>query len=632
MDAAGLDEVLHEANVPTLLMSLVHLTADQRWLADRYRPTRMRGTDDNDSGDLPAEIQAEIREAAASAYQAWEAAGRPQLATPTDDVFVEMMSVCVGESVSAEYAPMMAEEIGLASREVDLLDAVDPSSHDVLIIGAGLSGVCAGIKFERAGIPYQIIEKNESVGGTWFENTYPGAGVDTPSHLYSYSFAQDPGWSRYYAKQDEIHRYVDRCVDDFGLRPHIRFGTEVLGADWSDDDQRWNVLVRDASGAETRTSAQFLISAVGQLNRPKRAELDGRDEFTGIAIHSAEWTNDLDVTAKRVAIVGTGASAMQIVPAIADRVAALTVFQRSAQWMAPNENYFREVTDNTKWLLEHMPYYAGWYRFRLLWMFNDKVHSTLQIDPTWQHPDRSINAANDAHRRAFTEYYRAQAGERTDLFDKALPDYPPFGKRMLIDNGWFAALKHTNVELVTDHIERIDCDGVVSVTGERYPVDVIVEATGFESLRMLWPMKIRGRSGATLSEVWGDDDARAYLGMTVPDFPNFFCLYGPNTNLGHGGSLIFHFECQVRYILSLIESMIGADIATVDCRPEVLDRYVDRVDVAHRNMIWSHPGMSTWYRNDRGRVVTNSPWRLVDYWRMTREPRLGDFVVKLRDP
>ncbi|MET8354231.1 MULTISPECIES: NAD(P)/FAD-dependent oxidoreductase [unclassified Micromonospora] len=627
---AALREALAEANIPTLLMVLVQLTGDRHWLADPYRPQRTKGMSDNDTGGLPPEVQELIRGEAFDAIRRWRAGELTPMGLPPEELFVEMMSVCVGEPVPPEYAPMMAEEMGFRARDVTWDTSPDPealSRFHVLVIGAGVSGLCTAFKLEQAGIPYTVIEKNDAVGGTWLDNRYPGCGVDTPSHLYSYSFAQQE-WPHYYSKRQDLHDYLERCATEFGVRHRIQLRTEVRSARYDAVTHTWTVMLRGPDGTEREVVANVVISAVGQLNRPSVPNIPGRDTFAGPAFHSAQWPSEVDVRGKRVAVVGTGASAMQLVPAIVDEVAQLTVFQRSPQWTAPSENYRREVTDGIKLLMKEVPLYAAWYRFRLAWAFNDKVHASLQVDPDWPHPERSVNAVNDGHRRFFTDYMLGKLGDRSELIPKVLPDYPPFGKRMLIDNGWFEAITQDHVELVTESVAEIRPHGLITADGAEHEADVIVFATGFDSRKMLAPMEIRGRSGRTLRETWGDDDAHAYLGLAIPDFPNFFCLYGPNTNLGHGGSLIFLTECGVRYIMEIIQAMVSGGLAAVECRLDVHDAYNARVDAAHGRMIWTHTGMDTWYRNARGRIVTNSPWRVVDYWQMTRRARLEEFHVE----
>jgi 4-hydroxyacetophenone monooxygenase len=317
-----------------------------------------------------------------------------------------------------------------------------------------------------------------------------------------------------------------------------------------------------------------------------------------------------------------------LVPRVAEQAAQLSVLQRSPQWVRPSPDYHRTVGAGTRWLLHHLPFYAAWYRFGLFWRFGDGLHRSLQIDPQWTHPERSLNRTNERHRVEITKYIEEQLDHDAELIAKCMPDYPPFGKRILVDNGWFKTLRRDNVDLVTEEIEKITADGIAMQNGDFIPADVIVLATGFHASGMLGDMDVQGRDGKTLAQHWGKDDPRAYMGMTTPGFPNLFFLYGPNTNLGHGGSIIFQSECQVRYVTACIVKILAQGAAQLECLPEVHDAYNAKVDAAHEKMIWTHRGMSTYYRNSAGRVVTNSPWRMVDYWWMTREPDFNDYAVK----
>ena len=388
-ERAVLTDAMEHANLPSLVAVLYQLTGDRRYLADPYRPTRSRGMEDNDPGGFAPEIQAEIRAAAVDAVLAWAAGRPPAIPAPTGDALLELIDLAVGEPVPPEYGPMTAEDMGF-----DVPDAPTAPRSDfrVVVIGAGVSGMLAAIRLAEAGIDHVVLEKNADVGGTWLENAYPGAGVDTPSHLYSYSFAPRR-WSTHFGKRDEVLTYLRDVADDHDLRKVIRFDTEVASAVYG--EQRWTVTTTEG---ETLT-ADAVITAVGQLNRPKIPALPGMDAFRGPLFHSARWPADLDVTGKRVAVVGTGASAMQIVPAIAERAAHVTVFQRSPQWAAPNEVYFAPIDDAASLLMEHVPFYRRWYRTRLSWNTGDRVHTALQKDPEWEHRDRSVNAVNDGHRR-----------------------------------------------------------------------------------------------------------------------------------------------------------------------------------------------------------------------------------------
>ncbi|MBW0092458.1 NAD(P)/FAD-dependent oxidoreductase [Pseudonocardia sp. KRD-184] len=615
----ALAAAMRDANLPTLVAVLFQLTGDPRWLADPYRPTRSRGMEDNDSGGFPPQVQDEIRAAAVDAVLDWAAGRAPAVPAPTGDDLVALMSLAVGEEVGAEYEPMTAADMGFRDAPPRRVD----TDLRVVVIGAGVSGMLAAIKLREAGIEPVVLEKNLDVGGTWLENTYPGAGVDTPSHLYSYSFAPRQ-WSTHFGKRDEVLGYLRSVADAHGLRRTVRFGVEVASA--HQHDQGWTVTTTAGEVLE----ADVVITAVGQLNRPKVPDLPGLAEFRGPLFHSARWPEDLDVTGKRVAVVGTGASAMQIVPAIAGRAGRVTVFQRSAQWAAPNDVYFSEVAEGARLLLAHVPFYRRWYRTRLSWNTGDRVHPALQVDPAWEHPERSVNAVNDGHRRVFTRYLQSELDGREDLLERALPDYPPFGKRMLLDNGWFAALRRDDVDLVSQPVAAVTATGLRAADGTEVEADVIVLCTGFETTRQLWPMDVRGRDGAVLADIWGPDDADAHLGITVAGFPNLFLTCGPGTVLGHGGSYITIAECQVRWIVDAITTMAERGYGTVEVTPEAHADYAARHDAAHEAMIWTHPGMRNWYRNPAGRVVCAMPWRIVDYWRMTREVDWSQMVVEPR--
>jgi 4-hydroxyacetophenone monooxygenase len=608
---------------------LVQFTGETRWLEEPYLPTRNRGLDDNSTGGLPAPIQQEIRDAALEAILAWRAGKPVALPAPTNDLLVRMLSVSMGEEVPAEYGPLIAAELGIshhrrAERE---LPARLPDGFSVLVVGAGASGIAAAVKLEQAGIPYTIVEKHETVGGTWLENRYPGCGVDTPSALYSFSFAPR-AWSRYFALRDELHAYLEDVASHYGLKERIRFNTEVLAAEYDEGTHDWRVQARSEDGSLESLQATVVITAVGAFRRPKMPSIRGLESFGGPCVHTARWPDGLELHGKRLAVIGNGASGMQLVPAVADDVEALTIFQRSPQWAAPFELFHVEIPKPLRFLSEEVPLYRIWYRLRAAWTFNDRIHAALRKDPSWPHPERSLNAINDAHRKFFTRYIESELGSRQDLFDSVLPDYPPYGKRILLDNGWYRTLTREHVRLVTEPIAEIRSDRLLTESGAEFEADVIVCATGFDVVRFLAPIDIRGRDGRSLRKVWDDDDARAYLGTAVPGFPNFFIVYGPNTQAGHGGSLLGSTESQLDYIIDLLLQMIANGIETVECRKDVYERYNERVDRAHEQMVWTHPGMDTYYRNSRGRVVVNTPFRIVDFWHMTREADLRDYVLK----
>lgn len=614
-------DALAEANIPTLLMVLRHLTGDRRWTSDPYRPARGKPLDDNDGGGLPAELQAEIRAAALDATIAYRE-GRLQPLTPTAPEVAEMLSCAMVEDVPAAYGELLSEEMGFISREVAIPAGSIPDDFKVLIIGAGLAGLAMGIALAAAGIDFTIVEKDDDLGGTWLENVYPGCGVDTPGHLYTFSFASNPDITRYFARREEVQDYLQQLASDFDLRSHIRFGTEVDEARFEAADGRWRVAVRPAgssgngSGTEALT-ANVVISGVGMVNRPSVPSLPGLDEFPGPKLHTAAWDPSVDLTDKRVAVIGSAASAMQLVPAVVDETREVAVFQRSKQWCIPHPNYLRDVSPAVRVIMREVPFYLQWYRLRAFWNFSDRLHSSLQIDPDWPHPERSVNATNERHRLFLTKYINEQLADRPDLIEACLPDYPPYGKRPLLDNNWYKTMKRDDVRLIDEAVDHIEGNRLVTAGGAEFEADVIALATGFNVLQFLWPMEIIGVSGQTLREQWGVHDARAYLGITVPDFPNFFILNGPNTNAGHGGSAIHATEFQVRYIMQAIRGIIETGSGAIDVDREVFLKYNEELDEALSHCIWSHPGMTTYYRNEFGRIVVSSPWTYLDYWHRT---------------
>jgi 4-hydroxyacetophenone monooxygenase len=622
-------DAVQVANIPTLLMVLVQLSGDFRWLKPPYRPAAARGMGDNDTGGLPAQIQQEIRDAALHAILAWRAGAPTAIPEPSPELLVTMLSCAMAEAIPPEYGPMAAAQLGLTpfteERQIDV-----PDRFSVLVIGAGVSGLCAAYYLQRAGIPFVAMEKSAHIGGTWRENRYPGAGVDTPNHLYSFSFAPND-WSMYFALRDELHAYLENVADRFALRDKFRFETEVVSLAYVTANQRWAVTIRHCDGSTEVVHATVVISATGIFSPVSIPSIDGLDSFEGPCFHTADWPDDLDVAGKRVAIIGNGASAMQIGPEIQNTVESLTIFARSPHWTAPFEQFRREVPDSIRYLMREVPLYQAWYRVRLGWTFNDRVYPALQKDPSWDHPDRSLNAINDRQREYFTQYIHAEVGDRTELLEHVVPTYPPFGKRLLMDNGWYRMLRNPKVRLVTDRVKQVHADRLVTCDCSEYPADLLVLATGFDVVHFLTSFEAYGRDGRSLREVWDDDNARAYLGLAVPGFPNFFSLYGPNTQVGHGGSLIFVVEMQMRYVIGLLQAMLTEQFGAIEVRQDVHDEYNAGIDRAHANMVWTHPGMSTYYRNAKGRVVVNYPYRNVDLFQMTGRIDLGDYVAEPRD-
>ncbi len=624
-DESRLREALAEADIVPQLMLDAQLSGKSD-LLETSRPYIHGGWSFME--DIPAPLRKMIQDRLIETIKAAVNATQPSFGRISSERLSEIISSGIGQNIEPEYLPLFLEEMyDTGSMQASLKDRAPPN-FKVIVIGAGLSGLCMGHRLRSAGIDFTIFEKNDAVGGTWYENSYPGAGVDIPNHFYSFSFAPKHNWSHHFAKRDELWEYLEECADKFDVRRDIRFKTEVLSAHYDEATALWKVTLRNPDGKIETTKANILISGVGQLNRPSVPTIPGLESFSGPVFHTAEWDHIQDLTGKRVALVGTGASSMQVGPTIAGDVKRLLVFQRSPNWAANNPNYLLPVKPGMQWALENIPLFAKWYRLLLFWASGDALHASLQLDPQWQHPEPSLNADNLAMRRNLINYIKSEIGDDPELLKKVIPDYPPYGKRMLRDNNWYKMLKRDNVDLIDAAVAKIEPNAIVDTNGASYPVDMIVFATGFQASRMLWPLDIAGRNKRTIRDEWGDDNPRAHLGITSPGFPNMFLLYGPNTNLAHGGSLFFHAECQTRYIMAALETMFDGNFAEIECRLEPHDVYNAKVDAAHGKMVWTWSGVKNWYKNSAGRVVTNSPWRLVDYWQLTRTFNPDDFAFR----
>lgn len=554
-----------------------------------------------------------------------------QALTPTEgETDVDgLIDLAQGTPLSKTYHRLAKKEMGLEPDTVGWTKKRPDRAEDVrvAIIGAGPSGITAAIRMQHLGLNFTLFDSAEDFGGTWLHNTYPGCGVDIASHYFSFSYAPNPDWSRYYAKQPEILDYLKKTAESAGLRRHTKFGTEVVAAKFDERDHAWHLTLHSEDGVVSNVSAEILITATGLLSAPRIPDFPGLADFRGLKFHAAQWDHSVDYAGKRVALIGTGASANQIGPTIAPEVDQLTVFQRSAQWNIGVANYLQSVSAGEKWLLANVPEYQRWFRLRTMLSQNDSLRSAAEVDPQWDADDDSISAANAQMREILTQYIKDELGDRQDLLPMALPDYPPFTKRMLRDNGWYRMMRRDNVSVVAGRDISFTERGIIDDNGVEHSVDMAVFATGFDASRPLGTLQITGRDGCTIRDIWGDDDPRAHYGITVPGFPNLFVLYGPNTNIGTGGSIILQAETWSRYAAEAIVHMIEHEAAEIECRPEAMQKYNQAMDERLAGMIWSVSKGSTWYRNASGRVVTNMPWSTPEYWEMTQQVRLEDYEL-----
>lgn len=631
MTEMTLEEAVGLAHPPVLCAVAAQLTGDlNAWLRPEWFPTYGNPLDRHDMGIAP-EALADLRARAAIALQPFVDAKTPSR-PPSHETALRLMRHVAGSDIPENYIEFLLDEMALdggSSRDVAWTPRETAEARrrlNVLVIGAGMSGLLTGIRLKEAGVPFEIVEKNPDVGGTWFENTYPGCRVDSSNHIYSYTF-EPHDWPQYFSTQPVLLDYFRGIADKHELRRSIRFETEVLECAWDERAARWRVRLRRPDGREETVEAAVVVSAVGQLNRPRFPDIPGRDRFAGEAFHSARWRHDLDLTGKRVAVIGTGASAYQFVPEIAPKVAQLTVFQRTPPWAFPAPHYHQDVEAGKQWLLQHLPTYAQWWRFYLFWAITDGFLPAVTAEEGWDGPPTAVGQVNAEFRELLAGAFALQAQDRPDLLEAVIPRYPPGGKRALVDNGvWIAALKRPNVALITDKIAEIVPEGVRTADGTVHAADVLIYGTGFQASKFLLPMAVKGRSGVDLHQRWGVDP-RAYLGMTVPNFPNFFMIYGPNTNIVVNGSIVFFSEQSVRYIVGTLKLLADTGAAAMEVRPDVHDAFNDRVDEGNRKMAWGAPQVSSWYKGESGRVTQNWPFLLVDYWRATLKPDPTDFIL-----
>lgn len=616
--AAALDDVA----IPALLCSLVHMTGNVSWIRDH--PTRTVPSSLDYQCGLTIDEQADVRRRALPAIAAYRDGGHEPVALD-EAVLAEMMAFLAIKPVEGRLAGMFFEDMqfdGADSRTItwgDEIPSAVKAASPVVVIGCGESGILAGIRLTQAGLPFTIIEKNAGPGGTWFENRYPGARVDVGSHQYCYSFEPSHHWSHYYCEQPELRAYFERVVDKYGLGPHCRFDTTVTSVVWDDAASLWHVTVQRPDGSNETLDARFVISAVGSLNLPHMPDIAGMDTFEGRSFHSTRWPDDLDIAGTDFALIGAGASGFQIAPTIAERVGHLDIYQRTAQWISYNPVYRSAVPAGDHWALRHLPFYARWFRFMMTYPGIAMGTDTYICDPDYDDSDgMAINEANAARRVVQEALIRSQLDGHPELIEKSIPDYPAGGKRPLQDDGfWLQSLTRPNVELVRTGIERIVPDGVIAVDGTHRRADVICYATGFRHNDFLAPMSVIGRNDVSLRDQWGDEPT-AYLGVTMPNFPNLFCVYGPGTNLAHSSSLFFHSEYQTTHALEVIRHALTRGRQVAEVKRDVHDRYAEWHQHEVSRLIWAHPSVKhSHYKNPQGKVYTLSPWPIDQYWELT---------------
>ncbi len=623
-----IQDAVAQADLPALLCAVAMLTGDDALLSEDLRPpTPPMSSTMSPQGGMSLEAQTKARTLIVEKLIAYRNAGCPEPSIPSTDDLERIMRFLIKDS-NESYLPILRHELGIPK------DAGAPEWHkskiapetefQVAVIGAGVSGIAAAYRLKQAGVDFTVYEKNPEVGGVWWENSYPGCRLDTPNFAYSLSFAQKQDWPQQFSRQPEIQEYLAHVSEGAQIRDRIHFEIEVVSMIYDESVGLWSIRTRNASGNVTEKKFNVIITAVGQLNRPSFPAIEGRESFKGKSVHSAMWPENIDLKGKKIAVVGTGASAYQIVPAIVDQVAELTIFQRNPPWLLPTPTYHHDIKPGMTWLLQHVPYYGRWFRFWQFWMAAEGRLPLVQVEPDWVHPI-SVGRANESLRQECLAHLKTQFGDTPDLLAKVTPTYPPGGKRMLRDNGvWAAALKQSHVTLVTDPIKSISETGINTLDGALHSADVIIFATGFKTSDYLYPMEVLGRDQKDLHE-WWNGDCRAYIGITIPGFPNLFMTGGPNTGVVVNGSAIFSAECAVEYAMRAIGHLLKTKHAAMDCKVEPFIKYNEVVDAGNLMKAWGAAKTTSWYKNSAGRASQTWPFTLLEYWNLTASLNVDDY-------
>jgi cation diffusion facilitator CzcD-associated flavoprotein CzcO len=485
-----------------------------------------------------------------------------------------------------------------------------PAGNDpaIVIIGSGFAGLCMAIRLKQAGHrDFLILEKNDDLGGTWRDNTYPGCACDVPSHMYSFSFDLYPGWSRMFAPQQEIWEYMRRCAGKHGLTAHIRYGCAVERMEWDDSAGRWRI----ATTAGEAYTARAIVSGIGALHIPSIPELPGADRFTGAAFHSAQWDRSCDLTGKRIAVIGTGASAIQFIPEIAKHAGQVHVFQRTPPWIHPRPDF--EIPPAVRATFAALPVTMQAFRDGIYWLLEARALG-FAVHPSLMAPLQRI-AEHHIERQIADPALRA----------KVTPDYTIGCKRILLSSDYYPTLTRPNVDLVTAPVTRITETGLACADGSSYDVDVIIYGTGFKTVEAVAELNVAGRDGVKLQDVWRDG-IEAHHGITVAGFPNFFLLLGPNTGLAHN-SVVFMIESQVQHVMSCLRLLARKRGNTIEVRASALRRFNDGIQRRLSRAVWSEGGCTSWYLDADGVNRALWPGFSFEYWARTRRARPGDYVV-----
>jgi 4-hydroxyacetophenone monooxygenase len=620
-----IDDAVRFADPMVLRGLLYQLTGDDAVADTKVEPVLL-GFLETQAVTAPTDLQL-LRARAADLLKSRRDAGAEPLTIGPADRLQRSLSLAAGQPIADSELELWIEQLALDPWARGLRwrrepEAAELEQFDVVVIGAGMGGLNAAVQLKRAGIPFTVLEKNGGVGGTWYENRYPGARVDSPSRCYTHIFGVGFEYPNPFSEQRENERYFNWVADQFAVRDHIVFDTEVTSARWDDTENSWHLDTLGPDGPGNRR-ARIVISCVGTLSRPAVPRFDGADEFRGAAFHTARWPEDIDLTGKSVAVVGTGCTGYQLIPVVAEQATHTYVVQRTPNWCFEVPGYLEPYAPQVLWLDRHLPFHSHFTRFRNCWLYGpENFRSLTEVAPDFHDP-HARSPLNKRIRDQRMAFLTAKLGHRPDLLRHMIPEAPPLAARPVLvdaDNSIYDALLRDDVTLVPEGVDHLTAEGFETASGREYAVDVIVYATGFKASDYLQPMTVRGRAGRRLEDLWAKDGARAYLGTMLPGFPNFFMLYGPNTNPNGGLMVVDTEEMITRFALECIQGLLEEGRQVVEVDEDAYQRYNTELDAREATKIYKDPRAHNYFQNEFGRSATNCPIDVRRLWHWLRDP------------
>lgn len=507
-----------------------------------------------------------------------------------------------------------------------------PDGFRAAIIGAGPAGIAMAVQFERLGVPYTIYERRSEIGGTWSRNQYPDIRVDTLSITYEFTFDEQYPWSEYFARGAEVRDYLELMARKHGVFSHIEFEHDLKAARFDEACSSWQLSFTQSGGRESSADANVVVSAAGLFTVPRIPKVPGLEDFKGNILHPTEWSGDLDFTGERVAVVGNGSTGVQLLAPVSRDATHVDLYQRTPQWISPRPRYGQSVEPEIRWLLDELPGYWNWCRYTSMINLFNWHEDFLVPDPDWEKQGGQITQKSDELREFLVGYIKDQVGDRPDLLERLIPDYAPMVRRPVVDNGWYQTLTKDHVDLVTDSIARITATGIETTDGTLRTCDTIVFATGYDVSTYLAPAGYAGKSAVDLQELWAQESPRAYLGMMVPQFPNLFMLYGPNSQPVSGGiSLPSWFQIWAAYIAQCLELMFDQGASSVAVSEVAFKDFNQRLDAEAAGMAFVTDTASVdknYYVNEQGRLQLNTPFETADLYSMQKAPDPADLEIE----